>query len=759
MPLLTLILLWHTERLLRPRNSFPWRIWFTILLTELILLYTHNLSVPVVGWLNLAVGLAWLYRRAWKWLGIWIVGQAALLVAYLPWLSSQSRSGTALNTPPHLNLDLIWKIWQSYFAPVPAQIGDDTALIIGSALFGIVALLSMAAILLWGRSRPALLVLSQAILLPILATVELLVAHIDFHPRYFIAGLPAALMLIALGIKSLPRIELRHLAIPAAMALGCGVAAASLTGLLNRPKYAHDDFRAIARYYAALPPGSIILVPYGWEPALEEYYADKLDIHAEIMGIKLHSSAQSAIQRINKAFSERNGPVRVELLTWYQLPADMRGMFPCLLESAGQRTGETVTVQGLHTETYLIERPLQLVEINNAGQDYGPLQLLGAQSGGQQSVCVETTWKLARNTADDWRVSGRLMTTDPPGWTVAQTDTDIRRDDQAPTSDWKAGQQGDAFSLLHFPAGSPPEDYTVQVRLYSPSNPNGLTPLVNGVPSGQISPLEVVRPVGTTMQINTAASLLPTPITLDDNIELLGSDAVQGTLNPGQELRITLQWHVFSDCCHEHPWRQGAILLRGDGWELTQPVKAYSAYSLDRHSFVIPPEASGPATLTVESDQGESTVLATYDVQKTDHLFARPPFDVPVQAEFAGAAVLEGFSVEQMTVSPDQTLDLTLVWQVTSTLETSYVVFTHLLDDNGQVIAQHDGIPANNSRPTTGWVSGEYLVDAHTLQFVRTDYRGPAHLEVGFYDPQTNTRISLANGPNFFLLPVEITVQ
>ncbi len=83
----------------------------------MVLLYTHNLSVPVVGWLNLVVGGAWLWQRRWRWLGIWLGGQVALLLAYVPWLLSQAPSGTSINTPPRLGTALVWDIWQGYFAP------------------------------------------------------------------------------------------------------------------------------------------------------------------------------------------------------------------------------------------------------------------------------------------------------------------------------------------------------------------------------------------------------------------------------------------------------------------------------------------------------------------------------------------------------------------------------------------------------------------------------------------------------------------
>ncbi len=760
-PLLALIVLWLADSLLAPRAVFPWRVWGGLLLAELALLYTHNLSVPVIAWLNLVVGGVWVWQQAWTRLAIWIAGQAALLVAYVPWLMGQSPSGTAINTPPALRPALVWDIWQAYFAPLPNMIGQERAVMIGGALFGFVALACAAALLVWNRHRRALLVLSQAVLLPALATVELLAANIDFHPRYYIAGVPAVLMVVALGVTSLPaRFDLRRLAIPAVMALAWGVGAASLTALLDDPRYQHDDFRAIAEYYAGLPDDAIIVIPYGWEPAIEEYYADKVHIRAEILGIDLHSDASVAIGAINSALAARDDrPVHVELLTWFQLPADLRGMYPCLLESAGRPAGTGLTVQGLSTAGYRVERRLTLVDVPFSPVDYGVISLQQAAAGGQESVCVRTGWELDRRTDQDWRVAGRLLTTEPPGWIIARSDTDIRTAGQVPTSGWKVEEHGAGFSLLRFPAGTPPGDYAVQVIVFSQEQPGGLDRLVSGIPAGRILPLATVQPGGTTRE--PFEPPVPVAVDMGDGVQLAGHDTLPQTLDAGQELRITLYWQVMGDCCANHAWSGGTVSLRGDGWTRSQSVAAYATYSLDWHAFLIPADASGPVTLTVESGSIEPITLATVIIEQTDRLFTPPPFDVPVQTQFDDLAVLEGFSVAQMAITPHDTLDLTLVWRVVETPETSYRVFSHLLDADGRVIAQHDGVPVNDTRLTTGWVPGEYIADPHGLTFLpdRMDYRGPARLEVGFYDPETGRRVPVSQGADHIMLPIEITVQ
>jgi len=91
----------------------------------------------------------------------------------------------------------------------------------------------------------------------------------------------------------------------------------------------------------------------------------------------------------------------------------------------------------------------------------------------------------------------------------------------------------------------------------------------------------------------------------------------------------------------------------------------------------------------------------------------------------------------------------TLVWRVLNTPDTSYRVFTHLLNADGIVIAQHDGFPVSRHPADTGWVRDEYMIDPYALDFLPEgkDYRGPARLEIGFYAPiRVNGFASLA-GP------------
>ncbi len=144
---------------------------------------------------------------------------------------------------------------------------------------------------------------------------------------------------------------------------------------------------------------------------------------------------------------------------------------------------------------------------------------------------------------------------------------------------------------------------------------------------------------------------------------------------------------------------------------------------------------------------------------------APAPTDVPVAAvsgdvyvRFGDFAALVGYSLPATEITAAQPLLLTLRWQaLEGTSPMNYVVFTHLLLEDDTIIAQDDGQPADGTRPMTGWVSGEIIVDPHPMEFRDTTYTGPAKIAIGLYDPATG-RVPTDTGDNRVVLPITIIV-
>jgi hypothetical protein len=54
-------------------------------------------------------------------------------------------------------------------------------------------------------------------------------------------------------------------------------------------------------------------------------------------------------------------------------------------------------------------------------------------------------------------------------------------------------------------------------------------------------------------------------------------------------------------------------------------------------------------------------------------------------------------------------------WHTTQPLSTDYTVFIHVLDQNGQIVAQTDSPPGGGYAPTSSWPIGQPIIDRHGL--------------------------------------------
>ncbi len=757
MPLYTVILLYGAERLLsRPRR----RTWALVFVAQLAALYTHNLAVPLVVWLSLALGVGWLLRRDWPRLARLLLLQLALAVCYLPWLLGQTPSGTPLNTPPALNLPLLLDIWRSYFLPALPQLraaADTLAIDVLGVAFVVGCVAALVPPLLfrgrflqgaahiwhsWQRTRQCrvptkttnwqaarkettletpplqgeVLTLSAALALPPLTIALMLAAHIDFHPRYMIAALPPTLLLLAgIGIRrgghstavslqsraDVPPLSLERAASDSSerggeilvgrvlrliiTALAAAVSLASIAALANTRAYQHDDFAALAAHYATLPAEAAILLPFPPEPALQEYFAPRLGIRARFVNMPLYAYEESAIATINALYAE--GVRQVEFLTWYQLPADVRGMYPCLLRAASASVAEPRTFYGLMTESYTLNAPLRLEAIPAAANFSGRTLLNAAYAASDAGICLRTSWD-----AGAAQVAAEVH--NPLGGALARADAEIAPADPLnPAATWQA------YTRLTLPPGAPPAAYGLALTLYDAAQPSGYDLLsAEGHPAGKRY----------TLADAIAASGPPYPDTVTAPV-VLAANAPQ----TGIPFDVTVLLPADLE--------DSSAALVGDGWRVEQPVQSGSQPLINWLRFVVPPGQGGTARLLIGD-----VALADYSIFDPPRAFEPPAYADALGATFPGVGELVG-----VTVEPDAgKLRVTLIWRADATPTTAYTVFVQMLGADGQIIAQSDQQPAANTRPTTGWLSGEYITDAHLLDAPARTGR----LIVGLYD-------------------------
>jgi hypothetical protein len=122
-----------------------------------------------------------------------------------------------------------------------------------------------------------------------------------------------------------------------------------------------------------------------------------------------------------------------------------------------------------------------------------------------------------------------------------------------------------------------------------------------------------------------------------------------------------------------------------------------------------------------------------------------------VGADFGQQIELVGYD----TSSADGELVVTLVWRALQAPQADYTVFVHLLDGDGETVAQHDGQPRNGAYPTSTWDAGEVIYDEHRLPhpggapaLELEGYR----LRVGFYRRATGERLPVGSGGDSLVL-------
>jgi hypothetical protein len=82
---------------------------------------------------------------------------------------------------------------------------------------------------------------------------------------------------------------------------------------------------------------------------------------------------------------------------------------------------------------------------------------------------------------------------------------------------------------------------------------------------------------------------------------------------------------------------------------------------------------------------------------------------------------------------------LTLYWQAEKELVENYVVFVHILNDKGELVAQADGEPFDGHYPTSLWPTDQVWRDARQLP---QPTPGEYQFFVGWYRPQSGERLS-----------------
>ncbi|MGB1249253.1 MAG: glycosyltransferase family 39 protein [Candidatus Promineifilaceae bacterium] len=94
---------------------------------------------------------------------------------------------------------------------------------------------------------------------------------------------------------------------------------------------------------------------------------------------------------------------------------------------------------------------------------------------------------------------------------------------------------------------------------------------------------------------------------------------------------------------------------------------------------------------------------------------------------------LTGYALGSNQLVAGEAVILSLFWQAQQPLDKAYTVFTHVLDANGQLVAQADRQPQGGSRPTNSWSTNETIRDSYALELPDDLPAGDYHIHIGMY--------------------------
>jgi 4-amino-4-deoxy-L-arabinose transferase-like glycosyltransferase len=399
----------------------------------------------------------------------------------------------------------------------------------------------------------------------------------------------------------------------------------------------------------------------------------------------------------------------------------------------------------------------------------------------RQSLGVGLRWRVAAPPDADYHLFVHLL--DDRGRRWGQHDAPLQAGDGLRATSWSPEGRYETHVSVAPESAIPPGRYEVLVGLYRLDDMQRLEIRdAEGQPLGTEFTIGFVEVLPATVPPELEALKITSPVLLrlDAKAEIVGYDLAgrSGTLDggaldaapassallSGDDLTVTLFWRGLS--AFSRPYDL-ALRLRRDDVTLTElrappvgegyPTNQWAPGDLLRysHQLTIPADADSGAyglylnlldAETGEPLSAEDLLLAEIEVEHRQRLFEAPPIAHPAEATWDGRIRLLGYDLPEMPAGPGDLLSLTLYWQALEPVERDYVVFVHVVDAQDMICGQRDSMPVDGQRPTSGWVSGEIVVDNYRIEIRDGGAPGDGYrLAIGLYDPATGERLPVVD--------------
>jgi 4-amino-4-deoxy-L-arabinose transferase-like glycosyltransferase len=246
---------------------------------------------------------------------------------------------------------------------------------------------------------------------------------------------------------------------------------------------------------------------------------------------------------------------------------------------------------------------------------------------------------------------------------------------------------------------------------------------------------------------------------------LLGFEFSPDSAVPGERFDVTLIWQVSGETEENNSLFVQLVDFDGEriaGRDTHPGLGRYPTSRWQQGEIIqdsiplyLPTDAVGPQGLSLNiglrdesgellfNKKGQDTItLATVRLAPDE---AVNPVGNPVQYYLGESVELVGVETPEETVRVGEEIPFTLTWRASGSPEVDYVVFVHLVDENGELVATFDQPPVAGGYPTHLWQAGDTVIDRRLIELPEELPEGSYDLRVGWYRLDDLTRLPVMN--------------
>ncbi len=374
------------------------------------------------------------------------------------------------------------------------------------------------------------------------------------------------------------------------------------------------------------------------------------------------------------------------------------------------------------------------------------------------------------------KIGGSLLLRDPAGIIVSQVE--FAAPDGIPTSEWVPGFYVRQAVDLPLPPGTPPGVYALQAALIDPVFGYNLGVIDAAGQTDILLDLAVVE-VAPPRRAASTGDLEIGPLLnadLDGALTLVTMNAISSEAEVGQQVPVIWVWRA-----REVP--SGALDARliwideeGEIAASSRSVPPATGYPTDQwrkrdvwrgvHMLHVPGSLdAGRYEVAVQlvdaggQPTGDQVIVGSMVVSTPPRSFEVPAMQIAAAVDWSNGIRLLGYDLPRTRFSQGDGLHLSLYYQPQQPLTDNLTSVVQLVDEAGQMRAQWEQIPANGSRPTTGWAPGEVVEVVYGLVLGESIPPGSYRLRVGWKETPGGAISGLADGSEFYILPQVITIS